>query len=106
MKIGNEHPIGLSTILGFLPFVMAGIVFVVLLIRNGGDVAHAQALTLSIIMAVSSVGTSALRQWRAVNGPAQPAASADGMPAADAFMDSPDQAAAPAVPAAPPVVSP
>jgi hypothetical protein len=96
MKIGNEHPIGLATVLGFLPFVVAGIVFVVLLIRNGGDVQQAQALTLAIVMGVSSVGTAALRQWRAVNGgtaapaPApvtEPAQVTDAMPAPDEEID-------------------
>lgn len=95
MKIGNEHPVGLSTVLGLLPFVIAGIVFIVLLAMNGGDVAKAQQLTLAIIMAVALVGTAAMRQWRAVNGggtsapPADPTppATSDAMPAPDEEID-------------------
>jgi hypothetical protein len=62
----NESPVGLATYLGLAPFAIGGVVFVVLLIKNGGDVEAATALSIAIIGGVSLVGTAALRQWRAV----------------------------------------
>lgn len=73
----NESPIGLATIAAFLPAAVAGVIFVVLLVRNGGDIDGATQATLAIIAALSSVTTGALRQWRAVNPPASGASPED-----------------------------
>jgi len=64
----NESPVGLATILGLIPAAAAAVIFVALLITNGGDVDKAVALTIAIIGALSLVGTAGLRQWRAVVG--------------------------------------
>lgn len=62
----NESPVGLATYLGLLPVVAAAVIFIILIIINGGDVDAAHTATLGIIAALSSVVTAALRQWRAV----------------------------------------
>lgn len=62
----NESPVGLATFLGVAPAIIAGVVFVGLLVKSGGDVEQATQLTLAVIGGVSLVGTAALRQWRAV----------------------------------------
>lgn len=79
----NESPIGLATILGLLPAVLAVAVLVVLVIVNGGDVQAATVMLLAIIGAASTVGTAAMRQWRAIAG------SRDEMedPGPDALID-------------------
>lgn len=64
----NESPIGLATILGLLPALVAIIVMVILIIINGGDVQAATVMLLAIIGAASTVGTAAMRQWRAIAG--------------------------------------
>lgn len=64
----NESPIGLATILGLLPAVLAIAVLIVLVIINGGDVQAATVMLLAIIGAASTVGTAAMRQWRAISG--------------------------------------
>ncbi len=69
----NESPIGLATILGLLPALGAIAVLIVLVIIYRGDVERATATLLTIIAAASTVGTAALRQWRATAGAGQPA---------------------------------
>lgn len=80
----NESPVGLATIFAVAPAVIAGAVFIFLLISNGGDVEKATQLTLSIIGALSLVTAGALRQWRSVAGTktTEPAANVeiDGLP--------------------------
>lgn len=72
MKLGNESPIGLATILSVLPGLIAVGVFIVLLALNGGDVDGATALVTAIIGGASFVFTGAQRQWRAGKGEVTP----------------------------------
>lgn len=67
----NESPTGLATYLGLLPAAIGGLVFIIILFRNGFDVDGATALSISIIGGLSLVATAALREWRAISGPAQ-----------------------------------
>lgn len=80
----NESPVGLATILAVAPAIIAGVIFVILLVINGGDVEKATQLTLGIVSALSLVGAGALRQWRSVAGTRQPSSPAnveiDGLP--------------------------
>lgn len=73
----NETPVGLATVLGVLPAVLAGGLLITLLILNGGDVEAATSATLAIITALALVAAAGLRQWRAIahekaTGPALP----------------------------------
>lgn len=43
MRLFNESPIGLATILGIIPALVAAIVLIILVITNGGDIAAAEA---------------------------------------------------------------
>lgn len=64
----NESPVGLATILGLLPAIVAVAVLIALVIINGGDVEGATTTLMAIIAAASTVGTAAMRQWRAIAG--------------------------------------
>ena len=64
----NESPVGLATVLGLLPALVAVAVLIVLVIVNGGDVEGATVMLMAIIGAASTVGTAAMRQWRAIAG--------------------------------------
>lgn len=65
MKLGNESPIGLATILAALPGIAAVVVLAVAFILNGYDIDRAVAATTAIIGAASLVFTGGMRQWRA-----------------------------------------
>lgn len=68
MKLGNESPVGLATILSVLPGLAAVVVLIVLYFQ-GGNIDEAVAGTTAIIGAISFVWTGAQRQWRAAKPP-------------------------------------
>lgn len=65
----NESPIGLATILGVIPGIIGAVVFIVALIKNGGDVDTANSVTTAAMVTISGVFTGWSRQRRAIEAP-------------------------------------